>query len=696
MSIVRVLGLVMAMSGASGVRAESAVTFESLLGEMVDRSAVARWPEPAYLCRQASSYDRDSVAPDAPGWFANWDRSQFVRTEEQGDRTEYVMMDVEGPGAIVRIWGTWHGAKGEPFSNGTLRVYLDGGETPAIEGPIVDVVSGGMLAGAPMSQHVSPTCPPGNRAHNLYLPIPYADGCVVTYETAAPMDRGATQGGEALYYQINYRAYEAGTEVRTFAMEDLEEHGEAIAEVNAGLARPVNAEFLPLRCDARSGDDGPTPPAVIEVEGPGAISEIRVTVDAEDRAQALRSTVLEIVFDDERTVWCPVDAFFGGGYTGRATESWWTTVTEEGEMIARWVMPFERSAEVTLKKLTPGACHVALSVDTMPWEWDERSMHFHATWRELRHHEAKRGTLPQGEGAIDVNYVTVEGRGVYVGDSLSVFNTANAWWGEGDEKVWVDGETFPSHFGTGTEDYYGYAWCRPEEFAAPLHGQPTGAGNFTPGLSVNNRYRSLDAIPFHERLQFDMELWHWATTKVNYAPATFWYARPGAACTVAPDPEAAMKAVAREAEDVMPVRRVAGAIEGEAMTVKTMTGGVKEIQQVAQFAWSGHKQIWWRDGEPGDVLEFVFDVERAGRYVVIANLTKANDYGVMQLSVNGVNVEQAFDGYHESVTHEEVELGAFDLVKGGNTLTVTVIGSNPQAAERRMFGLDYVRLESAR
>ena len=40
-------------------------------------------------------------------------------------------------------------------------------------------------------------------------------------------------------------------------------------------------------------------------------------------------------------------------------------------------------------------------------------------------------------------------------------NPVEAWWGEGDEKVFVDGEKFPSHFGTGTEDYYGYAWCWP-------------------------------------------------------------------------------------------------------------------------------------------------------------------------------------------------------------------------------------------
>ena len=110
---------------------------------------------------------------------------------------------------------------------------------------------------------------------------------------------------------------------------------------------------------------------------------------------------------------------------------------------------------------------------------------------------------------------------------------------------------FPSHIGTGTEDYYGYAWCRPEYFASPFHAQPTGAGNLTAGFSVNSRYRALDAIPFTTSLKFDMELWHWADTIVNYAPATFWYARPGAAGNVPPDPETAAKPVAMKRTDVV-------------------------------------------------------------------------------------------------------------------------------------------------
>ena len=106
------------------------VNLASLLDEMINRDNLARFPAPAYTCRQASSYDRGTVAPDKPGWFANADRSQFVRVEEKDGRKEFVLMDQDGPGAIVRFWATWHGPGGGLFSNGTLA-FLPGQQSDA-------------------------------------------------------------------------------------------------------------------------------------------------------------------------------------------------------------------------------------------------------------------------------------------------------------------------------------------------------------------------------------------------------------------------------------------------------------------------------------------------------------------------------------------------------------------------------------
>ena len=87
--------------------ASSTITLELLLEEMVQRDGIARLPNPAYTCKQASSYDRHSTEPGSPTWWANADRSYFVRIEENQGRKEHVLMDVDGPGAVVRFWATW-------------------------------------------------------------------------------------------------------------------------------------------------------------------------------------------------------------------------------------------------------------------------------------------------------------------------------------------------------------------------------------------------------------------------------------------------------------------------------------------------------------------------------------------------------------------------------------------------------------
>ncbi len=208
-------------------------------------------------------------------------------------------------------------------------------------------------------------------------------------------------------------------------------------------------------------------------------------------------------------------------------------------------MPFERTCQLKLLNLGKQDVKLTASVETIPWQWDQRSMHFHATWRQYTDVDTGPDKEMDGKGAFDVNYIEVTGQGRYVGDTLTLFNGIDAWWGEGDEKIFIDGETFPSHVGTGTEDYYGYAWCRPERFESPFHAQPTGLGNLKSGFSVNSRYRLLDSLPFTKSIKFDMELWHWRATKMDYAPATFWYARPGAGCNAKPDPATASRPVTK-------------------------------------------------------------------------------------------------------------------------------------------------------
>jgi hypothetical protein len=503
--------------------AAATVSFDSLLDEMTNRASLASFPDPAYTCRQASSYDPKSKSPDKPGWFANNDRSFFVREETNDGRTEWVLMDVDGPGAIVRWWVT------AGMYEGTIRVYLDGATEPAIETRVDKLVGGDALVGPPLSEENA-------RGRNIYLPIPYAKHCKVTF------DRNFQKSGkreDLLYYQINYRTYAPGADVESFSMERLAAAKEKIDTLQKTLLDPASIRPEVLATTKASKTIGPGKSAAIEIDKLGAVCKLSVKLDAEDPAQALRSTILEMEFDDETTVWCPVGDFFGGGVGVNPYKCWYRKVDEDGTMTCWWVMPFEKECEITLKNLGQQTVTATVAATTCPWTWNDRSMHFHTTWRQQREIETARG----GRKALDWNYLTASGQGVFVGDTLTLVNRALGWWGEGDEKIYVDGETFPSHFGTGTEDYYGYAWCTPRFFQSPFHAQPRAEGPRNFGNVTNTRVRLLDGIPFEKSFQFDMEVWHSQKTTVDYAATTYWYGRPGAKATVGPMPEEAARPV---------------------------------------------------------------------------------------------------------------------------------------------------------
>jgi hypothetical protein len=182
---------------------------------------------------------------------------------------------------------------------------------------------------------------------------------------------------------------------------------------------------------------------------------------------------------------------------------------------------------------------------------------------------------------------------------------------------------------------------------------------------------------------------------MNYAPSTFWYARPGAAGNVEPDPETAALAVALEQDDVVEVFRVKGAIEGEGMKIAERTGGKTQIQTLPEHKWSGNRQLWWIDGKPGDRLILTFTVEKAGTYEVSAELTKAVDYGIAQVLVNREAAGAPLDFFAREVTHQRYPLGTFDLRAGDNTIEFRLTGANPSAVKRHMVGIDYLMLKPA-
>ena len=646
------VGLALVASAA----AAAPITLASLLTEMVDRDALARFPEPAYTCRQFSSYDRASKSP-TENWFANNDFNQFLRTETNGGRKEWVLMDAAGPGAIVRIWSA------NPPGACTMRFYLDGAEEPAWAVDFQKLTNGDGPVKAPLSAVRS-------RGWNCYLPIPYARHCKVTTDKAG------------YYYQINYRTYPAAAAVTSFAPAALEAAREQLEGVQKTLSSPPSQ--LGAESAATASRLKPKAQLILNLPtGPQAVRELRLKVAAEQLDVALRSTILSATFDGEECIWCPLGDFFGSGIGANPYQDWYRTVSADGTLVCRWVMPYEQTGKLTITNLGEQEVTITPDMRCGPWTWDARAMHFRCNWRD----QYPIATATKA----DWNYLEATGRGVYVGDTLAVFNPVTAWWGEGDEKVYVDGEKFPSHFGTGTEDYYGYAWCSNVKFTAPFHAQPRCDGPGNKGHTTNTRVRSLDAIPFTSALRFDMEVWHWARCEVSYAASTYWYGAPGAQHNRAPQPDAAVRPLPVAPQP----KAIAGAVEGEGLTVLAKAEGLPvEAQDMGGFgdAWSGGRQLFVRGRKVGDFVELKVPVTGAEPRKLILHLTKSYDYGILKVTVNGQDAGAPIDTWADKVTASgPIELGPFTPVDGMLRLKLEVVGRHAQSrGSGAYFGLDAV------
>lgn len=667
---------------------KSKVTLESLLDEMTDREVLTRLPEHPYALKQFSSYDRRSTSPDEPGWFANDDYTRFIREENTNGRREFVLFDSEGPGAVVRWWMTF---AGEGAADGTVRIYIDNDPEPVIEGNVLDLLSGEMIASGPLAASVSPETEYERRGHNLYLPLPYQQHCKITYECDAVRFED-NRWLPSIYYNINYRTYENDVQVESISKNIIERNRELIT----ATARLLSAGYTKWGERSLSGNKllAPGDSLSLEFEGAGrAVSWLSAKLESSNLEQALRSTVLTISFDGEQTVWIPAGEFFGTGYQIYPSQTWYTAVTGDGRMESFWLMPFKEQVRITFTNYSNEEVSIDAGVELQNYNWQESSMYFGAGWHE--HYMLHTANPPDAEGDewhFDVNFVDLKGQGVYAGDALTLFNTAYGWWGEGDEKIFVDGESFPSSIGTGTEDYYGYAWCRPENFTHPFIAQPTGAGNLEPGMTVNMRYRTLDAIPFNNQISSNIEMWHWLKTTVNFAMSSFWYALPGYETNRKPEVEAVKKPVVLKRSEIYPpVVNDQGMIEGEHLEITDTPSGTAGTQG-GNYGWSGNNQLWWRHGETGDELVTQFTIEESGRYTISAQLTKAPDYGIIQLFLDDQPIGRQFNGYNpEDVTTQQVNLGSHTLSDGEHTLSIKIVGADEKAKPGNMAGIDWLQ-----
>lgn len=661
------------------------VSLRSILQEMVDRSVAARLPTPWFTLKQASSHDpRKNDPGDPETWHSNTDYGQFIHTEVNEGRREWVIMEDRGPGAIVRFWTPLLADKDRQV----IRFYFDGDPKPAITAKLNDLLSGQDVVKPPfafvawnetdlLNQRKSDFKAKRGVAGDLYLPIPYAKGCKITLDSIP------------FYYVINYRSYTSGTVVQTFSLSDYEAVSAPGSLLERTAAKLLGRDERGKAVDAAPATLAPNAEVALDLKaGAAAVREIRVRIDPREGPRVLRNVVLEASFDGKATVWCPIGDFFGSGVRFDAVHDWWRTVEADGTLTARWVMPYRRTGRLSLRNVGDKPVNVSVSAMTGPWRWDDRSLYFHSRW----HSQLGLNTRPRS----DWNYLEVAGRGRYAGDTLTVYSSVKDWYGEGDERIFLDGATFPAHIGTGTEDYYGYAWGMAGFFSSPFISMPkrdgTNQGDWR-GYTTTTRLRLLDSIPFDTGLRHDMEVWNWAETAVDYSATTFWYALPGSTDNRMPQPREAASPLHGAPLDY----KVADALECETLLISARFPGIEtQIQDGGLRAgdWSGGRQLFVLAKSVGDFVELTIPVGDDRERSLVLYGTKSHDYGTLHFSVNGRPAWNDYDAYSaEAVASGPIELGRFTPHDGKLILRVQVAGANPASkGSRYYFGLDCVVL----
>lgn len=659
------------------------ITMERLLDEMVSVEELALYPDPYYTCHQESSHDRTSVSPDKPGWFANNDGFGIIRTEKVEGRTEKVMFDQSGPGAITRIWITTIDKRG------TWRFYFDGSDTPGWIIPAYDL----MLMGIPgvgrglVQPHTSYT-PDGKGGNTSFLPIPYAKSCKITFEDEPGVNPTPK------YYGINYRKYPTGTQIETFSLEVMARAKDKIARTDEILLNPSvkpAGKLITENVSLASSDSL----SINLPEGENAVYEVKFDIHVNDQSQyeqAMRELVFCAEFDGKQTVWVPLSDFSGGGMGAPYVDSWYLLTDGKGKISSRWLMPYRQKATLKLLNISSSEVGAKMTVNVSPLAWKERSLYFHASWREETgiyiHNKPE-----EDEKCIDWNFATIKGKGVYKGDLLSLFNHAPRWYGEGDEKIWMDDDTFPSHFGTGTEDYYNSSWAPVVPFHTPFGGAPRADLESSHGYNAFFRTRNLDGIPFKRDFKFDIEMLGWDNGYVDYATTIYWYGDYNAkAYGLSGVKEARRKLVPAppKPEDY----KIPDSIEFENIQHSAKSPDIRIDKQSMQGfttgKWSNGKQLTCPGGKPNDFIEFVFDNLKERKYKLVLHATKASDYGILTFYVNDKPTNIRFDGYSDKVINSKpVNLGTFSADSGKIKLKVEITGTNKKSkGAKHLIGLD--------
>lgn len=269
-----------------------------------------------------------------------------------------------------------------------------------------------------------------------------------------------------------------------------------------------------------------------EIEDSGIIQHIWMTVTGD-----WRFTILRMFWDGEEnpSVESPVGDFFAQGW-GRYSHinSLPVSVNPGSGFNSYWQMPFRENAKLTLTNTDDRPMRVYYQIDYTLTEIPDDAAYFHAQFRRVN-------PLPYKELYTILD--NVKGKGHYVGTYLAHGANSPGWWGEGEVKFFIDGDTdFPTISGTGEEDYflgsYSYSSRRPDgtwgstNFTTPFAGYHQIED---PDTDLDQRrfgqyrWHIPDPIRFEEDLKVNIQSIGWQTggrylpLQDDLASVAYWY-----------------------------------------------------------------------------------------------------------------------------------------------------------------------------
>ena len=272
---------------------------------------------------------------------------------------------------------------------------------------------------------------------------------------------------------------------------------------------------------------------IFNATGAGVISHIWFTISAS--SMHLKELVLRAYWDGNAkpSIEVPIGDFFGlnlGDYV--IFESQYIACSPGQSLNCYFAMPYRKGARLTVTNEGPrdvGAFYSNidyLEADAIP----DDAMYFHAQYRQAAPTVAE--ALAGGKNLDGrTNYVFCEtrGRGHLMGVTLGVIQTAEGWFGEGDDMIFVDDPATPIIIGTGTEDYILGSW----NFGGRMHAEPFSHHQYGAPLIANAekiggryclyRFHGDNPVTFNSYLKHTIEHGHANNRADNFYSCAFWY-----------------------------------------------------------------------------------------------------------------------------------------------------------------------------